>query len=205
MQYRHRLPEAPHEAPDDLRRQRDLRHQHDRAPAALQGARGGAQIHLGLARPGDPVQQQRRALGRQAPQAAARSPPTPEAGRRSGAAVGRPICQPADAADGRPRGPGACARRGRPGPCRSRPRAAPVAARAPPSSSTQPPATPPAPPGPRARRAPARAAARAASPRPPRCARERPVTTPSTSRRPNGTTNIEPTPTAPPSSSGGSR
>ncbi len=76
VQHRHRLPEAPHEAADDLRGECDLRHQHDRAPAASQRARRGAQIHLCLTRPGDSVQQQRRGLG---------SPPTrspPTRGRR---------------------------------------------------------------------------------------------------------------------------
>ena len=54
--------EARAEARHELRRERDLRHQHQRAlPGA---ARGGddAQVHLGLARPGHAVEQERRAL-----------------------------------------------------------------------------------------------------------------------------------------------
>ena len=42
---------------DDLRRERDLGHQHDRAAALLERRRGGPQVDLGLARAGDAVQQ----------------------------------------------------------------------------------------------------------------------------------------------------
>ena len=51
------LAEAFGEAPDDLRRQRYLGHEHDRATVLLQCTGGGAQVDLGLARSGDPLQQ----------------------------------------------------------------------------------------------------------------------------------------------------
>ena len=57
MQHGDGLAEACGEAPDELRRQRDLGHEHDRATALLQRAGGGAQVDLGLARSGDAVQQ----------------------------------------------------------------------------------------------------------------------------------------------------
>ena len=57
MQHGDGVAEAFDEAPDDLRRQRDLRHQHDRAAALLERGGGRAQVDLGLARPGDAVQQ----------------------------------------------------------------------------------------------------------------------------------------------------
>ncbi len=49
--------EAFDEAPDDLRGERDLGHEHDRAAPLLQRGGGGAQVDLGLARPGHAVQQ----------------------------------------------------------------------------------------------------------------------------------------------------
>ena len=74
VQHRDRLAEAFDEAPDDLRRQRDLGHEHDRAAPLLERRLGGAQVDLRLARAGDPVQQARvrRALAR-APAAASAS------------------------------------------------------------------------------------------------------------------------------------
>ena len=57
VQQRDGVAEARLEAPDGLRGQRDLRHEHDHALAALERPRGGAQVDLGLARAGDAVQQ----------------------------------------------------------------------------------------------------------------------------------------------------
>ena len=57
MQHGDGLAEALLKAPDDLRRQRDLGHEHDRAAALLQRVRGGAQVDLGLARSRHPLQQ----------------------------------------------------------------------------------------------------------------------------------------------------
>ena len=57
VQHRDGVAEAFDEAPDDLRGQRDLRHEHDRAASLLQRGRGGAQVDLGLAGAGDAVQQ----------------------------------------------------------------------------------------------------------------------------------------------------
>ncbi len=57
VQHRDGVAEAFDEAPDDLRSQSDLRHQHDRAAALLERGGGGAQVDLGLAGPGDAVQQ----------------------------------------------------------------------------------------------------------------------------------------------------
>ena len=53
-----RVAEARDEARDDLRRQRDLGDEHDHAAAVGERVRGGPQVDLGLARPGDAVQQQ---------------------------------------------------------------------------------------------------------------------------------------------------
>ncbi len=81
VQHRDGVAEALDEARDDLRGERDLRHQHDRAAALLERGRGGLQVDLGLARAGHAVQQP--PLGpalREAPRSAARAPP---AGRRS--------------------------------------------------------------------------------------------------------------------------
>ncbi len=55
---RHR--EALAEAPDELRREPDLRHQHQRALAAPQRSLDGVQVDLGLAAAGDAVQQEGR-------------------------------------------------------------------------------------------------------------------------------------------------
>ena len=62
VQHRDRVAEAVREAADDLRRQADLRHEHDHAEPALERRRRGAQVDLGLARAGDAVQQQRRGI-----------------------------------------------------------------------------------------------------------------------------------------------
>ena len=59
----HPAGEARGEARLELRREVDLGHQHQRLPAGVQRLGGGAQVDLGLARPGDPVQQHR--AGRQ--------------------------------------------------------------------------------------------------------------------------------------------
>ncbi len=58
VQDRDGVAEALDEPRHDLRRQRDLGHEHDRALAALQRRTHGAQVDLGLARAGDAVQQQ---------------------------------------------------------------------------------------------------------------------------------------------------
>ena len=57
VQQRDGVAEARLEAPDRLRRQRDLRHEHDHALPALERPRRGAQVDLGLARAGDAVQE----------------------------------------------------------------------------------------------------------------------------------------------------
>ena len=62
VQQRHRVAEPSLEAGDGLRRQRDLRHQHDHPAPARERLRARAQVDLGLARPGDAVQQLRAAL-----------------------------------------------------------------------------------------------------------------------------------------------
>ena len=59
VQQRDGVAEAGLEAPDGLRRQRDLGHEHDHALPALERRGGGAQVDLGLARAGDAVQQVR--------------------------------------------------------------------------------------------------------------------------------------------------
>ena len=51
------IAEARTEAADRLRRERDLGHEHDDAAAALERRGGGLEVHLGLAAPGRPVQQ----------------------------------------------------------------------------------------------------------------------------------------------------
>ena len=53
-----RVAEARDEARDDLRRQRDLGDEHDHAAAVRERVRRRPQVDLGLARPGDAVQQQ---------------------------------------------------------------------------------------------------------------------------------------------------
>ena len=63
MQHRHRNGETLAETPDELRREPDLRHQHQRALAAAQRSLDRVQIDLGLAAAGDAVQQE----GREAP------------------------------------------------------------------------------------------------------------------------------------------
>ena len=57
VQQRDRVAEARLEAGDGLRRQRDLRDEHDHALAVGERLRGRAQVDLGLARAGDAVQQ----------------------------------------------------------------------------------------------------------------------------------------------------
>jgi hypothetical protein len=59
VQQRDRVAEARLEAPDGLRRQGDLRDEHDHALAARERRRRRAQVDLGLARSGDAVQQVR--------------------------------------------------------------------------------------------------------------------------------------------------
>ena len=52
MEQRDPVPEARDEAAERLRRQRDLRHEHDRAAARRQGGLAGADVDLGLAAAG---------------------------------------------------------------------------------------------------------------------------------------------------------
>ncbi len=188
VQHRHGLAEARDEATHDLRRQRDLGDQHDRPPAPRERTRRRAQVDLGLARAGDAVQQQR---GRSSPVLSAERAfeplqRRPLVGGQRGAAR-RAAPPPPRTAPGRPGAPprarGAGARRGRPARGRSRPAAAPAVERAQTSSSTRRRSTRPAPRDPPARPAPARAGARAASPRPPRCARRGPSRRRASSRR----------------------
>ena len=159
MQHRHRLAEARHEAAHDLRGQRDLGHQHDRAPPPLQCTRRCAQVHLRLARPRDPVQQQRRAAGEPAhpppparrPVNASRSSIASSARRWSSVSGGGSACSaPIGSCCGRgttARSPLAHAEAVRSFAGRAR-RAARAAVHARLSSSTPPRSTPPAPPGP---------------------------------------------------------
>ena len=63
VQERDPLAEAGREPGQCLRRERDLGHQHDRPPAALERRLGGGEVDLGLARAGDAVQEQLRAAG----------------------------------------------------------------------------------------------------------------------------------------------
>ena len=62
VQQRDRVAEARLEAPDGLRRERDLGHEHDRALPARERRLGRAQVDLGLARAGHAVEQERAAL-----------------------------------------------------------------------------------------------------------------------------------------------
>ena len=65
MEQRDPVPEARDEAAERLRRQRDLRHEHDRAAAPGERRLAGAQVHLGLAAARGPVQQDVAAAGRE--------------------------------------------------------------------------------------------------------------------------------------------
>ena len=76
-----RVAEALDEARDDLRRQRDLGHEHDDAAAGRERRRRGLQVDLGLPRAGDAVQEQPR---RRAPRPGSRR------ARRAGRPSGRP-------------------------------------------------------------------------------------------------------------------
>jgi hypothetical protein len=58
VQQRDRIAEAAAEAADGLRRQGDLRDEDDHALPALQRLRGNLEVDLGLAGPGDPVEQE---------------------------------------------------------------------------------------------------------------------------------------------------
>src|SRR6185437_7460502 len=59
VQDRDRLAEALDEAPDDLRRECDLRNEHDRTTSTLQGLGCDPQVDLCLARPRDAREQPR--------------------------------------------------------------------------------------------------------------------------------------------------
>ncbi len=179
VQQRDGVAEARLEAPDGLRRERDLRHEHDHARAALERRRGRAQVDLGLARAGDAVEQVRAARGDRGDRAACSAVSSTAAsacghGQRRAPPVARPDrhqparLEPPQRAEVAARGP---RQRGEQRPLvlgqplavqRARPSAPPTArsaacraaaaratARAPASSSTPPPSTA------RARRAPA--------------------------------------------------
>ncbi len=60
MQHRERSGESCRETCDELRRERDLRHQHQRLFAACDHCRNRAQVDLGLAAAGHAVQHERR-------------------------------------------------------------------------------------------------------------------------------------------------
>ena len=64
MQHGERRIEPRGEAPDELRRERDLGDQHQRLLAAAHHLGDGAQVHLGLAAAGHAVQQERRVPAR---------------------------------------------------------------------------------------------------------------------------------------------
>ena len=57
VQYGDRLPEAGREPPERLGSHRDLRHQHDRTPAAAKGLADRPEVDLGLARPRNAMKQ----------------------------------------------------------------------------------------------------------------------------------------------------
>ena len=59
VQHGHVVAEAGPEAARELRGERDLRHQHQRAPPSLSGPRDDPQVDLGLARAGHAVEQER--------------------------------------------------------------------------------------------------------------------------------------------------
>jgi hypothetical protein len=59
MQHRHRRLEARAKTLEKLRRQSDLRHEQQRAPAGAQHLLDEPQVDLGLAAAGDPVQHER--------------------------------------------------------------------------------------------------------------------------------------------------
>ena len=101
---RDRVAEALPEPPDRLRGERDLGHEHDRAEAARERRLAGLEVHLGLAAPGRPDEQQVRAgATRRGRRRSARSPSACSAVSSSGAAS--PGSDSRSAGDGRsPRG-----------------------------------------------------------------------------------------------------
>ena len=177
VQQRHGVAEARAEPPHGLRRERDLGHEHDHAPPALERRGRRAEVDLGLARAGDPVEQLRAALARsRRPRRAARRSARPRRRRaRRSAATGAGRA----ARSRRARAPPAAAARTDPGPRRA---AARRSARAGSPSGARRRAAPPSA-RPTARSAAARAAAaraRAPAPassstRPPSTARARPA------------------------------
>ena len=103
VQHRDGVAEALDEARDDLRRQRDLGHEHDHALApALERLGRRAQVDLGLARAGDAVQQQLARRGGAVEDRARAPPPARGSAAAARAAARRPPCGPARGA--RPRG-----------------------------------------------------------------------------------------------------
>ncbi len=172
--------EARAHAADGLRRERDLRHEQDRPEPALERRRAGLQVHLGLARAGRPVEQERPA------RAGVERRDDPRRPRRAARAAARRA---------RPRRRATAARPAAPAPCAaSAARERRARARAPASSRSS-------------RRARARARRAPAAPAPttlstgsgvdPRRAASSssPTTIPRARRRPNGTTTIAPFPT----------
>ena len=113
VQDRDGVPEAVDEARDDLRRQRDLGHEHDRTASLGERRRGGLQVDLGLARARDAVQQQ---AGRIAsPRWPPRSRRGRQPGRRSGPAAPAAPRRPRARVRGARRGARAARGRGAPG------------------------------------------------------------------------------------------
>jgi hypothetical protein len=84
VQHRDALAETRTEAPDRLRRQGDLRHEHDRTQAALHCLRARAQVDLGLAAARGAVQEQVRARSGVHGRDDARQRPLLLAGQRGG-------------------------------------------------------------------------------------------------------------------------
>ena len=86
VQDRHGVAEAGAKAADRLRRERDLRHEHDRAQPTLERGRRGLEVDLGLAAAGRPVEQEVAA----ARSPSRRPPPRPRRPGRHSAARARP-------------------------------------------------------------------------------------------------------------------
>ncbi len=90
VQQRHALSEAAAEAADQLRRQRDLRYQDERAAVQLQRPLHHPQVHLGLAGAGDAVEQE----GREGAALERRQQGGHRGGLLVGQRVGAPLLQP---------------------------------------------------------------------------------------------------------------
>ena len=81
------VPESLPEPADRLRREGDLRHEHDRSEPSGECRLAGLEVHLGLAAPGRADEEEVRRTGaRRARPRSARSPPLAPASARSGSA-----------------------------------------------------------------------------------------------------------------------